>query len=379
MLRVCLGPRVPCHYRVMASDETSWDLPIEPPVEPMLASPAGDLVPDDPGLAFEPKWDGFRSIAFRDGDRVALQGRGGEDLAYAFPEVVTAMQRALPARIVLDGEIVIIRDGVLDFPALGTRLRPRSESSSITRLAQESPAIYIAFDILALSDRPLLDEPYAERRAILESLPWRDPDIRLTPATRDHAEAVTWFHEFEGGGLDGLIAKSLAAPYAPGKRTMLKVKHRRTLDAVVAGWRPHAKDPDEVASLLLGLYDSQGRLHHVGAASGLSAARRREITEALRPLRIDEDAAHPWRQADDDVRRPGGLNRWNRGRSQTWHALDPRQVAEVAYDQFEGERLRHVATWLRWRPDRSPESCTYDQRPTERPMDIARVLGISDT
>jgi ATP-dependent DNA ligase len=353
-----------------------WDLPVTPPIAPMLATLAGDSVPSDPGLAYEPKWDGFRAIAFRSGDRVCLQGRGGDDLAYAFPEVISALRRALPDRIVLDGEVVIVRHGLLDFPALGTRLRPRSESASILRLADETPAIFIAFDILALGDRSLIDERYADRRAALEGLAWESPGVRLTPMTSDHAEAVRWFHEFEGGGLEGLIAKATDAPYQPGKRTLLKVKHRRTLDAVVAGWRPHAKNPDEVASLLLGLYDDHGRLHHVGAASGFSAARRREVTENLRPVRLDDDADHPWRGEDEDVRRPGGVNRWNRGRAQAWHALTPVQVAEVAYDQFEGNRLRHVATWLRWRPDRSPESCTYDQRPIDSLIDISAVLGI---
>lgn len=360
-----------CDHRRMAS---AWDLPIEPPVPPMLASPVGDIVPDDPTLAFEPKWDGFRAIVFRSADRVVIQGRGGDDLAYAFPEVVAAVKQSLPDRIVLDGEIVVVNDGVLDFSALGARLRPRSESRSIERLAQQHPAIYVSFDILAIGERLLVDETYVVRRQTLEGVITTGADVRITPMTRDHSEAVRWFHEFEGGGLDGLVAKPLHSTYQPGKRTMHKVKHRRTLDVVVAGWRPHAKDPDQIASLLLGLYDEQGRLHHVGAASGLSAARRRELTDELRPLMLPSDADHPWRDDMTQVRRPGGVNRWSRGREQTWHALRPDRVAEVAYDQFEGERLRHVATWLRWRPDRAPQSCTFAQAPEPSPVDISRVL-----
>lgn len=352
----------------------------------MLASPAGDVVPDEPGLAFEPKWDGFRALAFRSGERVVIQGRGGEDLAYAFPEVVSSLLRCLPERIVLDGEIVVIHDGVLDFSALGSRLRPRSESGSIQRLAQQHPAIYVAFDILALGEQLLIDEPYVARRRSLETVIAAGADVRITPMTRDHSEAVRWFHEFEGGGLDGLIAKPLDSTYHPGKRAMRKIKHRRSLDVVVAGWRGHSKDPGQIASLLLGLYDEHGRLHHVGAASGLSASRRRELTEDLRPLMLPDEADHPWRDDTAEtrrvgqaapvgpVRRPGGVNRWSRGREQAWHALRPERVAEVAYDQFEGDRLRHVATWLRWRPDRAPRSCTYAQAPEPSAIDITRVL-----
>jgi len=351
------------------------DLPIQPPISPMLATPAGDEVPKDPDLAFEPKWDGFRALVFRSGDDVVIQGRGGEDLAYAFPEVVAAVQRSLFKRIVLDGEIVIVHDGILDFSALGARLRPRSESRSIERLAQQHPAIYVAFDILALGDQLLTEESYATRRQHLERVLASGGEVRITPMTREHAEAVRWFHQFEGGGLDGLIVKPIDSTYQPGKRIMRKVKHRRTLDVVVAGWRGHSKDPDQIASLLLGLYDDEGRLHHVGAASGLSAARRRELTDDLRPLMLPDDANHPWRDDTTEARRPGGVNRWSRGREQSWHALRPDRVAEVAYDQFEGDRLRHVATWLRWRPDRTPRSCSYAQAPALEAVDIDALLS----
>jgi ATP-dependent DNA ligase len=340
----------------------------------MLAAPGGDTVPTDPDLAFEPKWDGFRAIVFRSADRVVIQGRGGDDLAYAFPEVVDAIRRELPDRVVVDGELIVIQDGRLEFSVLGSRLRPRTDARTIQRLADQHPATLVVFDLLALGDDVFMDRPYAQRRDSLEALVSTEAAIRITPMTRDRTIAARWFEEFEGGGLDGLIVKDVDSTYQPGKRVMRKIKHRRTLDAVVAGWRPHAKEPDQVASLLLGLYDDEGRLHHIGAASGLSAALRRELTEDLRPLLLDGDAVHPWRDETSTARRPGGANRWNRGREQTWHALRPDRVAEVAYDQFEGDRLRHVAAWQRWRPDRSPQSCTYAQAPELEAIDVDAVL-----
>ena len=378
---------VTCHHHRMvkgrrerAEGFDDWDLPVQPPVSPMLASPAGDALPARDDLAFEPKWDGFRMLAFRAGDRILLQGRSGDDLTYAFPEVATALLDALPERAVLDGEAVVLRDGILDFTAMGSRLRPRSDSSTIERLAREVPATYVAFDLLALGHRSLLDETYLSRRGHLEGLDMATRTVAVTPMTRDRDLASRWFHAFEGGGLDGLMAKPQDSPYAPGKRSLLKIKHRRTLDVVVAGWRGHAKDPDDVGSLLLGLYDDQGRLHHVGSASGLSAARRREITAHIAPFANPADAPHPWtapaEESDgEEVRRPGGINRWNRGRDHTWHPLAPELVAEVAYDQFEGDRLRHVATWLRWRPDRTALSCTYDQVAVPTPVDITALLA----
>ena len=357
-----------------------WDLPVTPPVSPMLASPAGEELPEREDLAFEPKWDGFRMLAFRAGDRILLQGRSGDDLTYAFPEVAQALLDTLPDRAVLDGEAVVVRDGTLDFTAMGSRLRPRSDLGTITRLACDLPATYVAFDLLALGPRSLLDEAYLSRRAHLESLGLASGTVAVTPMTRDRDLASRWFHAFEGGGLDGLIAKPQDALYSPGKRSLLKIKHRRTLDVVVAGWRGHARNPDEVGSLLLGLYDEQGRLHHVGSASGLSASRRREITAYVANFAMPRDALHPWtaregERHDEGVRRPGEANRWNRGRDQTWHPLAPEPVAEVAYDQFEGDRLRHVATLLRWRPDRTAASCTFDQVATPAPVDITALLA----
>jgi len=357
-----------------------WDLPVAPPVSPMLAAPAGDALPERDDLAFEPKWDGFRMLAFKSGDRLLLQGRSGDDLSYAFPEVTAALHRALPDRVVLDGEVIVTRDGIVDFSFLGTRLRPRSDSGTIERLSREIPATYVAFDALALGELSLMEEEYLQRREHLEGMRARSGEFIVTPMTRDRAVADVWFREFEGGGLDGLIAKPIASTYAPGKRSLLKVKHRRTLDVVVAGWRGHAKDPDEVGSLLLGLYDAHGQLQHVGSASGLSAARRREITAHIAAYILPADilpadAAHPWVEPAEGVRRPGEMNRWNRGRDHSWRLLAPALVAEVAYDQFEGERLRHVATWLRWRPDRAPESCTYAQVATPSPVNISALLG----
>jgi len=352
-----------------------WDLPVAPPVSPMLAAPAGDALPERDDLAFEPKWDGFRMLAFRSGERILLQGRSGDDLSYAFPEVTSALQGVLPDRVVLDGEAIVIQDDTVDFTALGTRLRPRTDSATIDRLARELPAAYVAFDLLALGGASLLDDTYLRRREHLEGVGARSEAFFVTPMTQDRTVATTWFHEFEGGGLDGLIAKPIGAAYSPGKRTLLKIKHRRTLDAVVAGWRGHAKDPEEVGSLLLGLYDAQGLLHHVGSASGLSAPRRRELTAHIAAYALPPDAAHPWVEPAQGVRRPGEANRWNRGRDHTWHPLAPALVAEVSYDQFEGQRLRHVATWLRWRPDRAPDSCTYAQVAAPAPVDIAALLG----
>lgn len=356
-----------------------WDLPVTPPVSPMLASPAGDALPEREDLAFEPKWDGFRMLAFRSGDRILLQGRSGDDLTYAFPEVAAALVEVLPERVVLDGEAVVVRNGTLDFTAMGSRLRPRSDSGTIERLSRDMPATYVAFDLLALGTRSLLEDGYLLRREHLDGLDLASSTLAVTPMTRDRDLASRWFHAFEGGGLDGLIAKPLGAPYAPGKRSLIKIKHRRTLDVVVAGWRGHAKEPGEVGSLLLGLFDDEGRLHHVGSASGLSASRRREITAHVAKFALPDDAPHPWTatqtgMADEGVRRPGEINRWNRGRDHTWHPLAPELVAEVAYDQFEGNRLRHVATWLRWRPDRTAPSCTYDQVASPTPVDITALL-----
>lgn len=349
----------------------------------MLASPRGDAVPEGEGLVYEPKWDGFRALVFRDGDDIVIQGRGGDDLAYAFPEVVDACREALPREIVLDGELVIAQGPRLDFEALGARIRPRSEAGgpSIAALARDTPATYVAFDLLALGDDVLLDEPLAARQARLDEALGAAGQARsatsvvVSPRTTDPAVARSWFDTLESAGLDGVIVKDAGAPYEPGKRTQGKVKHRRTADVVVAGFRPHASD-GQVGSLLLGLYDDRGVLHHIGVASGFSAKRRRELTGELATWVADPEDPHPWLQPEDGTRVPGGVNRWSRGRDATWTPVRPGLVAEVAYDQMEGDRLRHVATFLRWRPDRDPGSCGYAQLQGPVPgADVRTLLG----
>lgn len=328
-------------------------------------------------LTYEPKWDGFRALLFKDGPDVVIQGRGGDDLAYAFPEIVAASRELLPDRIVLDGELVIVGESELDFEALGRRLRPRAEAAgdSIRRLAEGSPAEYVAFDLLALDGDSLMGEPFEARRcALVDALASTARPFHVTPSTDDPVIAAEWFASFEGGGLDGLIVKPLADPYAPGKRTLTKVKHQRTLDAVVAGWRPHSSSPQAVGSLLLGLYDDQQVLHHIGVCSGFSASRRTELAELLAPYETTGNDPHPWLDPLPGTRAPGGVNRWSRGRDSTWMALRPDLVVEVAYDQFEGERLRHIATWQRSRPDRAAGSCTFEQVPRPVPFDIRAVL-----
>lgn len=343
----------------------------------MLAAPRGNVVPEGDGLVYEPKWDGFRAIVFRDGDDVVIQGRGGDDLAYAFPEIVDACRALLPPAVVLDGELVIVRGSRLDFEALGARIRPRSEAggSSIAALARDTPATYVAFDILAFGSEDLLDQPLSVRHERLDAaLLSAALPIVQSPRTSDPGRARTWFDTLESAGLDGVIVKDGAEPYAPGKRTLGKVKHRRTADVVVAGFRPHKTD-GEVGSLLLGLYDDGGRLHHVGVASGFSARRRAELTRELATAVVSPTDPHPWTEPREGTRIPGGVNRWSRGRDGAWTPLRPDLVAEVAYDQMEGERLRHVATFLRWRPDREPGSCTYAQ--LDRPVgaiDVRELL-----
>lgn len=342
-------------------------LPVEPPVAPMLAKPLGSSVPTGNWL-FEPKWDGFRCLLFRDGDRVFVQSRSGEDLAYAFPEVVHHALEVLPERVVLDGELVIAREGRLWFELLGQRIRPRSEAGGwkIQELATDHPASFVAFDILAEGDDDLMSRPQVIRREVLERVPLRPP-FHLTPMTRDAAEAQEWFEMFEGAGLDGVMAKPLDLPYMPGKRVLGKVKHSRTADVVVAGWRPHKQaGPDGepvVGSLLLGLYDDDGVLHNIGVASSFSAARRAELTREMAHLAVGPDDDHPWRwgEAGPTGRVPGGPSRWTGGKDLSFHLLRPELVAEVGYDHMEGPRFRHVAKLVRFRPDRTPQSCTFAQ------------------
>jgi ATP-dependent DNA ligase len=359
---------------------------LTPPIEPMLARPLGHGLPSDTdGVSFEPKWDGFRCLLFRSGDDVVLQGRGRSaaaagdivDLAYAFPELVAAAREQVPAGTVIDGEIVVARAGRLDFAALSTRLRPRSEAggANITRLSADLPASLLAFDVL-WSDRDLMALPFSERRAHLEQLAasWRPP-LLLTPTTRDRTVAQSWFDGFESAGVDGLIVKALTDPYMPGKRAQGKVKHQRTADVVVAGWRAHVRPgPDGapvVGSLLLGLHDADGVLQYIGAASAFTAATRAQLVTLMGPLEVIGDD-HPWRGAiAGNV--PGEASRWKK--EQEWTAVRPELVAEVTYDQMEGPRFRHVAGFLRWRPDRGPASCGFDQLDIPPPARIEELLA----
>ena len=351
-----------------------------PPVGPMLAKSAKTI----PGAAragdylYEPKWDGFRAIAFRDGDEVELASRGEKPLTRYFPEVVAALRANLPQRCVLDGEVVIARGDRLDFEALLQRIHPAK--SRVDRLAQETPASFVAFDLLALGDESLMQTPFADRRARLEQvLADADAPVFLTPSTDDIAVATRWFEVFEGAGLDGVIAKPTGGTYQPDVRAMVKVKHERTADCVVAGYRWHKSGP-VVGSLLLGLYDDAGALQHVGVSASFTMTRRRELVDELAPYAAADIDAHPWgawaqAEAHESSRLPGAVSRWNAKKDLSWVPLRPELVVEVAYDHMEGTRFRHTAQFRRWRPDREAESCTYDQ--LERPVrfDLADILA----
>jgi ATP-dependent DNA ligase len=349
-----------------------------PPVEPMLASSVKQI-PVAPGMTYEPKWDGFRCIVFRDGDEVELASRGGKTLTRYFPEVVEYARRELPPRCVIDGELVaVLRHGLprLDFDTLGQRIHPAA--SRVRMLAEHTPASFIAFDLLALGDENLLDTPYPDRRARLETaLAGAQPPVHLTPVTADLDTARRWFEMFEGAGLDGLVAKPAGLSYTPGKRLMYKIKHARTADVVVAGFRWHKsalESKDAIGSLLLGLYDDKGTLHHVGVSASFSASRRKELLTELMPYRT-EIGDHPWAGFSDGQRVPGTPSRWSGAKDLSWLPVRPELVCEVAYDHLEDDRFRHTAQFVRWRPDRDPLSCTYDQ--LERPVrfDVDRVLA----
>ncbi len=350
------------------------DLPVLPPVQPMLAKSVPD-VPDGAYL-YEPKWDGFRCIVFRDGDEVELGSRNEKPLTRYFPEVVAAAKVQLPDRCVVDGEIVIAGSVGLDFEALLQRVHPAD--SRVQMLAVTTPASLVAFDLLAVSDESLLDRPQDERRRRLEeALSGAQPPVHLTPATTDPSLAREWFHLFEGAGLDGVVAKPLSGSYCPDKRTMLKVKHARTADCVVGAFRWHKSGP-VVGSLVLGLYDDNGALQHVGVSASFPMARRKALVEELRPYLLGEGEEHPWLGELGSERRPGGEpSRWNRDKDTSFVPLRPELVVEVAYDHMEGARFRHTAQFRHFRPDRSPRSCTYAQ--LERPVrfDLADVLGTS--
>jgi ATP-dependent DNA ligase len=356
--------------------------PIAPPVEPMLAK-AADALPEGEGWLFEPKWDGFRAIVFRDGARLHLQSREQRPLNRYFPELEAPLLAGLPDRCVADGEIVIAGPGGLDFEALLLRIHPAE--SRVRELARVSPASLVLFDLLALGDRDLRGAPLEERRALLERALAPGPaSLLLTPATRERALAVDWFSRFEGAGLDGVVAKRLESTYQPGVRAMVKVKHARTADCVVAGFRWHKNGPGTmVGSLLLGLHDEAGTLHHVGICSSFTAARRKELVRELEPLRAGALEGHPWRDFAEwaegngvpDRRVPGASSRWNRGKDLSWEPLRPERVCEVAYDHLQGDRFRHATHFLRWRPDKPPGECTYDQLEATPAYELERIFG----
>ncbi|MHC5905114.1 ATP-dependent DNA ligase [Streptomyces sp. S6] len=356
------------------------DLPVMPPVKPMLAKSAAKI---PPGMQYEAKWDGFRAIVFRDGDQLELGSRTTKPLTRYFPELVAALKERVPQRCVLDGEIVIARGGRLDFDALTERIHPAD--SRVRTLAERTPASFVAFDLLALLDESLLDVPLTDRRALLErALAGVTPPVHLAPATTDTAVAARWFEQYEGAGLDGVIAKPLTLPYLPDERAMFKVKHERTADTVVAGYRFHKSGP-VVGSLLLGLYDDAGALQHVGVSASFTMARRAELVEELEPLRLADTSAHPWAAwgdaaAHESARRPGAPSRWSGKKDLSWVPVRPERVAEVAYDHMEnGVRFRHTARFRRWRPDRTPESCTYAQLEEPVRYDLGEILGTPRT
>lgn len=356
---------------------------VDPPVEPMLSKASEDEVIPQGALAYEPKWDGFRALVFRRGEKVYVQSRDARPLDRYFPELVEALRRELPESIVVDGEIVIATPRGLDFGLLQLRLHPAA--SRVKKLAEEMPSSFVAFDLLALGDEDLRALPQRERRARLEAaLAHVRPPVHLTPSTRDPAVAEEWFRRFEGAGLDGVIAKPDEQPYAPGKRTMIKIKHARTAECVVAGFRWH-KDGEgqRVGSLLLGLYDAAGRLHHVGVTSSFTMQKRAELVTLLAPLRPGAREAHPWREwmeeagVDPDAmqRMPGGESRWSQGKDLSWEPLRIERVCEVKYDHLEGTRFRHGTTFVRWRGDKRPEDCRYDQLEVTPAYELARIFG----
>lgn len=352
---------------------------MQPPVAPMLArSVSGVPAPSSArgGLSYEPKWDGFRCIVFRDGDDVRLDSRNLKPITRYFPEVVDAVRAQTPPRCVLDGEIVLALGGRLDFEALQQRIHPAD--SRVRRLAAETPASLVVFDVLALGEDDLRRTPHSGRRARLESLELAGPGVFVTPATRDHAVAEQWFDTFEGAGLDGIVAKPLDAPYAAGQRTMLKVKHERTADCVLAGYRQHKSSTPAaplLGSLLLGLYDDAGSLQFVGVAASFPTARRAQLIAELAPW-VTDSPEHPWADWQDagGERRPGAVSRWSGGKDVSFVPLRPERVVEVAYDHMEGTRFRHTTQFRRWRDDRDPTSCMYAQLEEPVRYDLATLL-----
>jgi ATP-dependent DNA ligase len=352
--------------------------PISPPIEPMLAKLADDL-PATGEYLFEPKWDGFRALVFRGDADVFIQSRDRRPLDRYFPDLHDALLEILPAGCVIDGEIVITSADGLDFDALQLRLHPAA--SRVAMLAKEKPSSFVAFDLLAIDGKDRMALPQSDRRALLEQLLASvGPPVHLTPMTRDRDTAAEWLNEFEGAGLDGVIAKPQDGPYQPGRRAMLKIKHARTADCVVAGFRWYKGERDAIGSLLLGLYDGRGALQHVGVTSSFTMAKRRELVSELEPLRENALDDHPWREwaaysAGEAKRVPGMQSRWSAGKDLSWEPLRVERVCEVKYDHMQGDRFRHASTFLRWRPDRRPEDCRYDQLEVTAPYELERVFA----
>ena len=351
----------------------------------MLAKRVDEL-PSEGDWVFEPKWDGFRALVFRDGDEILIQSRDEKPLNRYFPELLDPLRTSLPSRCVLDGEIVIVKNDELDFDALQLRLHPAA--SRVNLLSRQTPASFVFFDLLCLGDRDLRGEPFQARRRELESLiSMAPPPIHLTPASNDRTVAADWFRRFEGAGLDGVIAKPISGTYEPNKRVMLKVKHERDCDCVVAGFRWHKKgERTLVGSLLLGLFDDAGVLQHVGVCASFSTAKRRELAEFLKPYRTNALAAHPWKrwadeEADKEIehgeakRMPGGQSRWSQGKDLSWEPLRPELVVEVAYDHMQGNRFRHTAQFRRWRTDKTPTDCTFAQLEVVPPQELAVIFS----
>jgi ATP-dependent DNA ligase len=352
-------------------------LPVMPPVKPMLAKSIAEIPKGD--LSFEPKWDGFRSIVFRDGDEVEIGSRNERPMTRYFPEVVEAVKVNLPARAVVDGEIIVPDESGkrLEFETLQQRIHPAD--SRVRLLAERTPAHFVAFDLLAIDDRNLMKEPFVERRRLLEeALAGARSPIHVTPATTDRGVAERWFDEFEGAGLDGVIAKPLDVTYQPDKRVMFKIKHVRTADCVVAGYRVHKTDDHAIGSLLLGLYDGNGDLANVGVVGALPMAQRRKLFEELQPL-VTTFEDHPWNWAREELGtrtpRHSEYSRWSAGKDLTFVPLRPERVVEIRYDHMEGPRLRHTGQFVRWRPDRDPRSCTFEQLEEPVTYDLAEILG----
>jgi ATP-dependent DNA ligase len=354
------------------------DLVVNPPVLPMLAKPRADL-PKGEGWIFEPKWDGFRALVFRDKDDLKIQSRDAKPLERYFPEVVRALKEQLPDQCVLDGELVIAQHGALDFDALQLRLHPAA--SRIAKLSVEIPASIVFWDALCLGDRNLITTPFHERRALLDkTLSKAKPPIYITPATRDRTVAADWFQRFEGAGLDGVIVKPANDAYQSNKRVMFKVKHERECDCVVAGFRWHKSGAGKrIGSLLLGLYDDAGELQHVGVVASFTDAKRAELVKFVEAYRENAGDDHPWKAwgnfaGSSEQRVPGAGSRWSQGKDLSWEPLRPELVVQVAYDHMQGARFRHTAQFRRWRKDKSPSECTYAQLEVVPPQELATIF-----